>query len=128
MEQNAAIAALSALAQESRLPIFRLLVQEGADGLPAGDIGRSLGIRPNALSFHLTRLRYAGLITARRNGRQILYAVNYEATRSLMGFLTDNCCGKSPQGCSSTCPDTSFGQTDKKRHPPMAETARQRPA
>lgn len=111
MEQSSAIEVLSALAQESRLAIFRLLVQQGPDGLPAGEIGRALGIRANALSFHLTRLRYAGLTTARRNGRQIFYAVDYEATRTFMGFLTENCCRESPQGCSPACPQTRSAPT-----------------
>ena len=126
MEQSSAIAALSALAQESRLAIFRLLVQQGPDGLPAGEIGRTLGIRANALSFHLTRLRYAGLITARRNGRQIFYAVDYEATQILMGFLTENCCRENPHGCSPACPQTRSGSTRERPRRQKAGTGHQR--
>ena len=126
MKDNSAIVALAALAQESRLAIFRLLVQEGPDGLPAGEIGQTLGIPANALSFHLTRLRFAGLITARRNGRQIIYTVDYRATQSLLGFLTKNCCQRSPKKCSSDCPPTGARQTAKKRRRQIARSARHR--
>ena len=104
MEHSSAVDALSALAHESRLAIFRLLVPEGPDGLPAGEIGDRLGIAANALSFHLTRLRYAGLISVRRNGQQMIYAAAYEGMQRLMGFLTDNCCQMDARGCSSDCP------------------------
>ncbi len=109
MEQIFAVEALSALAHGSRLAIFRLLIQEGADGLPAGEVGQRLGIPANALSFHLTRLRYAGLVTARRNGRQIIYAADYDGMQELMGFLTENCCKSATEGCSSDCPPTRSG-------------------
>ncbi len=115
MEDKSAIAALTALAQESRLPIFRLLVQEGPDGLPAGEIGQKLGVPPNALSFHLTRLRFAGLITARRNGRQIIYAVDYKAAQNLSAFLTENCCQRSATKCSSDCPQPASSQTNEQQ-------------
>ncbi len=104
MEEQIAVAALSALAHNSRLAIFRLLVPEGLDGLAAGEIGRRLGIAPNALSFHLARLRYAGLVTVRRNGQQMIYAAAYDGMQRLMGFLTENCCQNAAQGCSSDCP------------------------
>ncbi len=104
MEHLSAVDALSALAHESRLAIFRVLVPEGPDGLPAGEIGKRLGIAANALSFHLTRLRYAGLVSARRNGQQMIYAAAYDGMQRLMGFLTENCCQKDARGCSSDCP------------------------
>ena len=104
MEHSSAVDALSALAHESRLAIFRLLVPEGPDGLPAGEIGKRLGIAANALSFHLTRLRYAGLVSMRRNGQQMIYAAAYDGMQRLMGFLTDNCCQRGARGCSSDCP------------------------
>ncbi len=126
MEESAVIAALSALAQESRLPIFRLLVQEGPEGLPAGEVGQRLGISPNALSFHLTRLRYAGLVTVRRNGQQMIYAVVYDEMQRLIGFLTENCCQKDDRGCSSDCPQTKSSQTNKKRRRKTASSARRR--
>ncbi len=103
MENRSAVDALSALAHESRLAIFRLLVPEGPDGLPAGEIGKRLGIAANALSFHLTRLRYAGLVTVRRNGQQMIYAAAYDGMQLLMGFLTENCCQLDARGCSSDC-------------------------
>ncbi len=126
MEESAVIAALSALAQESRLPIFRLLVQEGPDGLPAGEVGQRLGMSPNALSFHLTRLRYAGLVTARRNGRQIIYSVDYQATQSFLSFLTESCCRSSPRGCSSACPQTQSRQPHERQPRQKAGRAKQR--
>ena len=124
MEEKFAIFALSALAQESRLAVFRLLLEEGPDGLPAGEIGQRLSIPANVLSFHLTRLRHAGLVTARRNGRQINYAAHYEGMQKLMGFLTENCCRRSPRGCSSECPPTESSQTDEKQRRQMARSAR----
>ena len=76
MEHQSAVEALSALAHESRLAVFRLLIPVGPDGLAAGVIGKRLGIPANALSFHLTRLRYAGLVTVRRNGQRMIYAAS----------------------------------------------------
>ncbi len=87
------------------MAVFRLLVSEGPDGLAAGTIGKRLGIPANALSFHLTRLRYAGLVTVRRNGQQMIYAADYDGMQRLMGFLTENCCQMDAQGCSLDCPE-----------------------
>ncbi len=115
MEISSAVDSLSALAHESRLAIFRLLVPEGPDGLPAGEIGDRLGIAANALSFHLTRLRHAGLISVRRNGQQMIYAAAYEGMQRLMGFLTDNCCQLDARGCSSDCPQPSPTRKTQKR-------------
>ncbi len=115
MENWSAVDALSALAHESRLAIFRLLVPEGPDGLPAGEIGKRLGIAANALSFHLTRLRYAGLVSVRRNGQQMIYAAAYDGMQRLMGFLTENCCQLDAQGCSSDCPEPLPTRKNQKR-------------
>ena len=115
MEHSSAVDALSALAHESRLAIFRLLVPEGADGLPAGEIGKRLDIAANALSFHLTRLRHAGLVTVRRNGQQMIYAAAYDGMQRLMGFLTENCCQLDPRGCSSDCPQPLPTRNKQKR-------------
>jgi DNA-binding transcriptional ArsR family regulator len=93
MEIEAAIAALAALAQETRLEIFRLLVQHGPEGLPAGIIGERLKQPSPTLSFHLNQLRFAGLITSRRKSRSIIYAANFAAMMELMAYLTENCCG-----------------------------------
>ncbi len=93
METNTALHSLSALAQESRLGIFRALVQAGPQGLPAGAIAERLALPANTLSFHVRRLEQAGLATARRDGRQIIYRANFEAMNALLAYLTENCCG-----------------------------------
>lgn len=111
MEQKSVVESLSALAHEARLAVFRLLMHEGPDGLPAGEIGQRLGIPANSLSFHLTRLRYAGLVAPRRNGRQNIYAANYAGMKALIGFLTESCCERSPRGCSVDCPPASSSET-----------------
>ena len=93
MKSQDAVAALSALAQENRLDAFRLLVQAGPEGLPAGQIAEKLDLPAPTLSFHLAQLRHAGLIHQRRDGRSLIYAANYDGMGVLMGFLTENCCG-----------------------------------
>ena len=98
METNTAVAALSALAQENRLEVFRLLVQAGAQGLPAGVIAEKLGIAAPTLSFHLAQLKHAGLVHQRRDGRSLIYATNYDGMNALMSFLTENCCAGQPCG------------------------------
>ena len=113
MEIESAIDALSALAQSSRLGIFRLLITAGRDGLPAGEIGRKLAIPANSLSFHITRLRYAGLVKGRREGRHIFYTANFSNMQRLMDYLTENCCASSSEGCSPECPKP--GVTENKR-------------
>jgi DNA-binding transcriptional ArsR family regulator len=85
-----AVAGLSALAQENRLDVFRLLVQAGPEGMPAGEIADTLGIAPNTPTFHFDRLE--GLVSVRREGRSLIYAVRYETMNALLGYLTDNCC------------------------------------
>jgi len=99
MEKQIAIAALDALAQETRLDIFRLLVQAGKSGMPAGMIGEKLGTPNATLSFHLQQLKHAGLVNTQRKGTQIIYAANYGAMNGLIGYLTANCC----QGNSENC-------------------------
>ena len=123
MEERIAVEALSAPAHESRLAVFRLLVPEGPDGLPAGEIGNGLDIPANALSFHLTRLRHAGLVTVRRNGRQKIYAAAYDGMQRLMGFLIENCCQKDVRGCSSDCPQPSPTHRNEKGGRQKARTA-----
>jgi ArsR family transcriptional regulator, arsenate/arsenite/antimonite-responsive transcriptional repressor len=93
MESKTAVAALSALAQDSRLQVYRLLVQAGPEGSAASDIADRLGIPANTLSFHLKTLSHADLIDARQDGRFIYYSANYEQMNALLGFLTENCCG-----------------------------------
>ena len=99
MEMRSAIAALAALAQDTRLAVFRLLVEAGPNGLAAGVIASRLKVAPATLSFHLSQLERAGLLASRRNGRQILYAADIEGTRRLMAFLTEDCCGGRPELC-----------------------------
>lgn len=92
MEINDAVTALGALAQESRLDVFRLLVRTGPGGLPAGEIAERLKIPPATLSFHLAQLRQAGLATMKREGRSLIYSADYDGMNDLMSFLTENCC------------------------------------
>ena len=92
MKNPDAITALAALAQENRLDVFRLLVQAGPDGMPAGEVADTLDLAPNNLTFHFDRLREAGLVTVRREGRSMIYAAHFEVMNDLIGFLTDNCC------------------------------------
>lgn len=101
MHLPTAVEALSALAHASRLAVFRLLVRAGADGLPAGEIAREVGARPNTLSTHLTILGHAGLIRSRRDGRSVIYAADYEGMRDLLGFLVADCCAGRPEICGS---------------------------
>ena len=100
------VAALSALAHESRLSVFRALVRQGPRGLPAGEIGGRLGLPPATLSFHLSHLTRAGLLRSRREGRKVVYAADYEAMAGLMSYLTENCCQGSG-GCEPQRPRTS---------------------
>jgi DNA-binding transcriptional ArsR family regulator len=101
MESIAAVAALSALAQESRLRVFRLLVRQGPAGMAAGDIARALSVPNNTMSSHLAILSRAKLVAARKQGRSVIYAVDLEGTRSLLSFLLEDCCRGKPQLCAS---------------------------
>lgn len=105
METNQVVRALSALAQESRLAVFRLLVQAGPGGLAAGQIAERLDIAPSSLSFHLKELTHAGLVSALQSGRFVIYSANYSEMNALLTFLTENCCGGNPcvSVSSSTC-------------------------
>lgn len=109
METKTAVAALAALAQETRLSIFRLLVQAGPEGVPAGRVGDELQVAPATLSFHLKELNRADLVTSRQDGRFIYYAVNFENMAALMSFLTQNCCQGMPQECL-TVVETALGR------------------
>jgi DNA-binding transcriptional ArsR family regulator len=99
MEKTDAVAGLAALAQDNRLDVFRLLVQAGPEGMPAGGVADALGLAPNTLTFHFDRLRQAGLVTVRREGRSMIYAARFETMNELLGFLTENCCGGAPEKC-----------------------------
>ena len=102
MKKSDALAALGALAQETRLDIYRLLVQTGPDGMPAGHIGEQLGLPSATLAFHLKELRHAGLVTFTRDGRSLIYVAEYPTMNALLSYLTENCCGRGSNPCLST--------------------------
>ncbi len=110
MESKTAIASLAALAQETRLGVFRLLVEAGPTGLSVGEIGAAVKTAPATLSFHLKELVNAGLALSRQDGRYIFYSANYDHMTTLLGFLTENCCAR--DGCRTGC-----GPTTKKTSP-----------
>ncbi len=92
MKKRDALAALAALAQDNRLDVFRLLVDAGPEGMPAGSVARALKLEPNTLTFPFDRLRDAGLVTVRREGRSMIYAAQFDTMNALLAFLTENCC------------------------------------
>ena len=100
MRLEEAIRALSALAQDTRLAVFRMMIREGPHGLPAGTIAARLRVPSATLSFHLAQLERAHLLTSRRRRRQIFYAADFAGTRRLMTFLTEDCCGGRPEICA----------------------------
>ncbi len=110
MDATAAVAALGALAQDTRLQVFRLLVERGPDGLPAGTIAERVGVAPSSLTFHLQQLLHAGLVTQRRVGRQLIYAADFAAMNGLVGFLTENCCGHGQGACLPGCAPAFTGE------------------
>lgn len=100
MKTKSVIASLAALAQESRLAVFRLLVQAGPEGLAASKIAEQLDIPPSSLSFHLKELMHAEMVSQKKVGRSLIYSANFDTMNALLGFLTQNCCGGNP--CSPT--------------------------
>jgi len=115
MEKMDAVAALAALAQDNRLDVFRLLVQAGQAGMAAGQVAEALGLAPNTLTFHFDRLRHAGLITVRREGRSMIYAAHYETMNALVGFLTENCCRGVPTKGAASCAPKATRKRVKER-------------
>jgi DNA-binding transcriptional ArsR family regulator len=109
METKTAVAALAALAQETRLAAFRLLVEAGPEGVAAGDIAQRLDVPGATLSFHLKELSRAALVTSRQEGRFVYYAVDFERMAALMTFLTQNCCKGMPDECLSVM-ETALGR------------------
>lgn len=93
MKSSQAVVALAALAQETRLNVYRLLVQQGESGLAAGEIAASLDVSPATLSFHLKELSHAGLVRSRQEGRFVYYSADFAAMTKLLAYLTENCCG-----------------------------------
>jgi len=126
-----ALASLGALAQESRLSVFRALVQAGPAGLAAGEIGRRLALPGPTLSFHLAQLKVAGLVNCRRESRSLIYAANYAAMRDLVAYLLENCCSNeqscevascAPPSASTRVPSRTRGE----RHEALARARRRR--
>lgn len=111
MDAKSIVTALAALAQESRLAIFRVLVQAGPDGLAAGKISEATAVAPSSLSFHLRTLLHAGLVSSRQEGRFVIYSAHYTAMEALVGYLTENCCGGVP--CMECEPESAAGVGQK---------------
>jgi ArsR family transcriptional regulator, arsenate/arsenite/antimonite-responsive transcriptional repressor len=121
MRKPDALAALAAMAQDNRLDIFRLLIEAGRDGMAAGAVAEALGLAPNALTFHLDRLRDADLVTVRREGRSMIYAARYETMNALIAYLTDNCCRGRPEQCLPAKNENPPRKTKKPRRAQNAE-------
>jgi DNA-binding transcriptional ArsR family regulator len=109
MEITAAVDALAALAQDSRLKVFRLLVRQGPAGMAAGDIARALSVPNNTMSSHLAILSRAGLISSRKESRSVIYAVDLQGTRALLSFLLEDCCRGRPEFCAPLIEATLAG-------------------
>jgi len=114
MKTPQVIGALSALAHEHRLAIYRLLVERGPEGLPAGTIGERIGLVPSSLTFHLQNLQRAGLITQQRASRQLIYSADFDIMNGLVGYLTENCCKASGESCSTACAPTRSPKAAKR--------------
>jgi len=114
MKTTEVVNALGALAHEHRLAIYRLLVEQGPEGMPAGAIGERVGLVPSSLTFHLQTLHRAGLINQVRVSRQLIYSTDYAVMNGLVGYLTDKCCTASSQACATSCsPPASKGTRRK---------------
>jgi len=114
MNASQTVDALAALAHEHRLAVFRLLVERGPEGLPAGEIAERVGLVPSSLTFHVQALQRAGLITQRRVSRQLFYGAHYTAMNELIEYLTKNCCGEA-QACAPACkPAAAAGKSSNK--------------
>src|ERR1700687_1591549 len=123
MTASQTIAALAALAHEHRLAAYRLLVEAGPNGLSAGLVAERLGIPPSSLTFHLQQLLRAELVTQRRMSRQLIYAANFGTMNSLMGYLTENCCGLGESGACATPVCKPGAPTAKRRASPKRKSA-----
>ncbi len=116
MDNGRAVQALAALAHDTRLALFRMLVERGPEGLSAGVIAERLGIAPSSLTFHVQHLHRAGLVSQRRLGRQLIYAADFQAMNGLVGFLTENCCGGGSAVCAPACrPKAAATSRSRKR-------------
>ena len=119
MEKHEAIAALVALGHETRLDIFRLLMQAGPKGLAAGQIGERLALPPATLSFHLSQLKHAELITFRRESRSLIYSAAYPIMTALLAYMTENCCQGATASCDAATPSTCQPE-ERHETPPRA--------
>lgn len=124
MESKEIIAALGALAQETRLAIYRRLVEAGPAGRPAGEIALALDLAGPTLSFHLTQLHQAGLVTRRREGRSLIYAADFAAMNGLIGYLTENCCARSGADPSAVCGPSGCGPDESAASRSLASSPR----
>lgn len=115
MKTPEVIDALGALAHEHRLGVYRLLVEQGPAGLPAGVIGERVGLAPSSLTFHLQSLQRAGLITQVRASRQLIYSADYGVMNALVGYLTDKCCAASGESCDTVCAPRATGKTLRRK-------------
>jgi DNA-binding transcriptional ArsR family regulator len=132
MESKQIVAALGALAQTTRLAIYRRLVEAGPQGLPAGEIAAALNLAAPTLSFHLAQLRQAGLVTQRREGRSLIYAADFAAMNGLVGYLTENCCARSgldnpAAGNAVVCGAADCVPADFAASPSLASRTRRQP-
>ena len=107
MQADEVIGALGALAHETRLAVYRMLVEKGPDGLAAGRIAEALGLPPSSLTFHLQQLSHAGLITQRRVSRQLFYATDFAVMNEVVAYLTENCCGTGAACAPTCCPEAT---------------------
>ena len=114
MKTRKVIEALGALAHQHRLAVYRLLVERGPQGLPAGAVGEGIGLVPSSLTFHLQALQRAGLVVQCREGRQLIYSADFDAMNGLVGYLTENCCAGGDQACAATCKPLSAPRTTKR--------------
>lgn len=120
MKIETAVVALAALAQDSRLKIFRLLVQAGLDGVNAGRIGQELGVPPATLSFHLKELVHAGLINSTQDGRFVIYRAQFDRMKELIDFLMEHCCEGHPEDCGLTTAECSPARARTKKKMPFS--------
>src|SRR3981189_1867382 len=114
MKTPEVIEALGALAHAHRLAIFRLLIERGPEGLPAGRIADRVGLVPSSLTFHLQNLQRSGLIVQRRESRNLIYSVDFDAMNSVIGYLTENCCAGSGGSCATVCKPVNAAKTTKR--------------
>jgi ArsR family transcriptional regulator, arsenate/arsenite/antimonite-responsive transcriptional repressor len=118
MEKHDAVIALAALAQDNRLDVFRLLVRAGPGGMAAGAVAEALELAPNTLTFHFDRLRQAGLVTVKRDGRSMIYAARYEAMNGLLSFLSENCCAGVPRSSTRAKSKANYRPSRSKKNAP----------